>query len=141
MKQQHSIRERVAPFAISAAVILGDRWSKLVIRHSMGAFETIPVVPGWLRIIHTENPGAAFGMLADGNTLLRSAVLIGVSALVLLFVASALWRRGSTFTSVLTRLALSLILGGAAGNLYDRVFRGTVTDFNEVYHGSWSFPA
>jgi signal peptidase II len=99
------------------------------------------VIPGWLRIIHTENPGAAFGILADGNRWLRGGILIGVSALVLVFVVSALWGRRTTFTSPLGRAALGLILGGAAGNLYDRVVSGMVTDFIEVYHGSWSFPA
>jgi signal peptidase II len=52
-----------------------------------------------------------------------------------------LWGRGSSFTGIVARLGLSLVLGGAAGNLYDRIVRGTVTDFIEVYHGTWSFPA
>jgi signal peptidase II len=60
---------------------------------------------------------------------------------VLLLVASALWSRRSTLTSVATRIGLASILGGAIGNLYDRILRGTVTDFIEVYHGTWTFPA
>ena len=96
---------------------------------------------GWLRIIHTENPGAAFGILANGNRWLRGGILIGVSALVLAFVISALWGRRTTFTSAPARFGLALILGGATGNLYDRIVHGTVTDFVEVYHGTWSFPA
>ncbi|MDQ2949130.1 MAG: signal peptidase II [Acidobacteriota bacterium] len=107
----------------------------------MSALDAVPVIPGWLQIIHTENPGAAFGMLAEGNPFLRSAVLIGVSALVLVFVAFALWGRGSSYSAPMTRFGLALILGGAVGNLYDRVTRGTVTDFIEVFHGTWSFPA
>jgi signal peptidase II len=122
-------------------VIIGDRISKLGIQRSMTHFDSVSVVPGWLRIIHTENPGAAFGVLAEGNPFLRSAVLIGVSAAVLVFVALALWGRGSSFNTPLTRFGLSLILGGAIGNLYDRVLYGAVTDFIEVYHGAWSFPA
>ncbi len=107
----------------------------------MNGFDTVPVIPGWLQIIHTENPGAAFGMLAEGNPFVRSAVLIGISALVLIFVASALLGRSGSFSAPLARFGLALILGGAIGNLYDRVTRGTVTDFIEVFHGSWSFPA
>jgi len=106
----------------------------------MTVVDAIPVVPGWLRIVHTENPGAAFGVLAEGNQFLRGAVLIGVSTVVLIFVVSALWNR-SSFTATVARLGLSLILGGAIGNMYDRVVRGTVTDFIEVYHGAWAFPA
>jgi signal peptidase II len=131
----------MAPLVFTALVVIGDRVSKLFIQHRMNGFDTVPVIPGWLQIIHTENPGAAFGMLAEGNPFVRSAVLIGVSALVLIFVASALLGRSGSFSAPLARFGLALILGGAIGNLYDRVTRGTVTDFIEVFHGSWSFPA
>ncbi len=132
---------RAAPFALSLLIVLADRWSKIAIQHSMSSFDSVSIIPGWLRIIHTENPGAAFGILAEGNPWLRSGILIGVSALVLVFVVSALWGSRTAFTHVTSRVALGLVLGGAAGNLYDRVVHGTVTDFIEVYHGGWSFPA
>lgn len=131
-----------AALLIAAVVVIADRASKLAIQSSFHAhYESISIIPGWLRIIHAENPGAAFGVLADGNPWLRSGILIGVSGLVLLFVAGALFRKRSSFTGGLSRFALSLILGGATGNLYDRVLHGTVTDFIEVYRGAWSFPA
>jgi signal peptidase II len=129
------------PLFVASAVVAGDRVTKLLIQKNVTAFDAISVIPGWLRIIHTENPGAAFGMLADGNPLLRSLVLIGVSGLVLVFVASALLNRNGAFSAVPTRLGLSFVLGGAVGNLYDRLVHGTVTDFIEAYHGTWSFPA
>lgn len=129
------------PLVLSAVVVFADRLSKISIQHSMTLFDSVPVIPGLLRIVHTENPGAAFGVLAEGNPFLRSAVLIGVSAAVLVFVAFALWGRGTSFNSALTRFGLSLILGGATGNLYDRILHGAVTDFIEIYHGAWSFPA
>lgn len=136
-----SIIARLMPLAASLLVIVADRFSKTYIQHSMSIFDSISVIPGWLRMVHAENPGAAFGMLAEGNPVLRSAVLIGVSTLVLIFIASALWSRASSFVAPAARLGLSLVLGGAIGNLYDRVVYGTVTDFIEVYHGAWSFPA
>jgi len=129
------------PLLIASAVIIGDRLSKLFIQQSFSNFDSVSLIPDWLRIIHTENPGAAFGVLADGNPWLRGGILIGVSGLVLVFVASALFGRRSTLSGAAARFALSLILGGALGNLYDRVIHGTVTDFIEVYHGSWAFPA
>lgn len=132
---------RFAPFGLSLLIVLADRWSKIGIQRSIGSFDSVSLIPGWLRIIHTENPGAAFGILAEGNPWLRSGILIGVSALVLVFVVSALWGQRTMFPNVISRVALALILGGAAGNLYDRVVHGTVTDFIEVYHGGWSFPA
>jgi signal peptidase II len=139
--QQRNTRFQLLLFVVSLAVVAADRVSKLLIQHSMTAMDSISVFPGWLRIIHTENPGGAFGVLAEDNTLLRTVVLIGVSAVVLVFVLRALWSHSSSFDALVTRLGLALILGGAIGNLYDRVVRGTVTDFIEVYHGSWSFPA
>jgi signal peptidase II len=132
---------RIFAFIIALIVVAADHITKVMIQHSMNSFDIIPVIPGLLRLVHTENPGAAFGVLAEGNPILRKVVLIGVSFVVLCFVLSALWSRNSSYTSRPTRFGLGLILGGALGNLYDRIAHGTVTDFIEVFHGSWSFPA
>ncbi len=129
------------PFLIAALIVIADRITKWQIRTRLSELDSVSVIPGLFRLVHTENPGAAFGMLANGSPLLRNVVLIGVAFAVLFFVASALWNRRSGFVSVWPRLSFSLILGGAAGNLYDRVGRGTVTDFLEVYNGDWTFPA
>ena len=132
---------RIAPLLAALVIIAGDRLTKLFIQRSMGVFDSVSVSPNWLRIIHTENPGAAFGMLAEGSPAIRAIVLIGISAVVLIFVLAALLGKSSAFSAPLTRFGLGLILGGAFGNLYDRIVHGTVTDFIEVYHGTWSFPA
>ena len=141
MSRPRTLLSQAAPLLIALAVIAADRVSKLSIQHSLSFFDNISVISGWLQIIHTENPGAAFGVLANGNPWLRSGILIGVSGLVLVFVATALFGRRSAFTGTAARVGLSLVLGGAVGNLYDRILHGTVTDFIEVYHGGWSFPA
>lgn len=132
---------RLMALAVAILIAIADRLTKVSIQHNLYSYENIPVVPGWLRIVHTENPGAAFGMLADGSPFLRAAVLVGVSSLVMLFVAHSLWSKSSSYTSLASRFGLGLILGGAIGNLVDRISRGTVTDFIEVFHGEWSFPA
>jgi signal peptidase II len=132
---------RWLPAGIAFAVIVLDRITKVYIRHHLGGYDSIPVIAGWFRIVHTENPGAAFGMLADASPAVRMFALVGVSVLVLFFVANALFGRRSSFTRTATRLGLGFILGGAIGNLYDRLTAGTVTDFLEVYNGTWSFPA
>ncbi len=123
---------------IAATVVVGDRITKDSIHRSLSPYDSVSVLPNWLRIVHSENPGAAFGILAESSPALRTVVLIGVSSLVLIFVAVSLWNR---MQSVLAGAGLALILGGAFGNLYDRVVHRTVTDFIEVYHGDWSFPA
>src|SRR5947209_10799372 len=132
---------RIFASIIALIVVAADHVTKVMIQHAMNSFDSIPVIPGLLRIVHTENPGAAFGILAEGSPILRSIVLIGVSSVVLCFVLSALWSRHSSYGTLPTRFGLGLILGGALGNLYDRIAHGTVTDFIEVFHGSWSFPA
>jgi signal peptidase II len=119
------------PFLLSALVIAFDRITKLYIRGHLSDFDSIPVIPGLFRIVHTENPGAAFGILADSNPV----------SLVLVFILSTLLRRSAGSSQWISRIALALILGGAVGNLYDRIFRGMVTDFLEIYNGGWSFPA
>jgi signal peptidase II len=135
------LRSRWLPFAIAAGVLVLDRVTKIYIRDHFSYFDIRGVIPNWFRIIHTENPGAAFGMLADGNPVVRGFVLVGISLVVLFFVVSTLLKRSAGFAGLASRIGLGFILGGAAGNLYDRIFRGTVTDFIEVYHGAWSFPA
>jgi signal peptidase II len=139
--QYSGFATRWMPLWIAAAVFALDRLTKVYIRAHLSSYDAIQVIPGWFRIVHTENPGAAFGMLADGSPFVRGVVLIGISALVLFFVLNALLDRQSSFNSTANRIGLALILGGAIGNLYDRVLAGKVTDFIEVYKGSWSFPA
>ena len=129
------------PFLLAALIVAADRMTKIYIQTHFSAWDSVSVIPGFFRIVHAENPGAAFGILADHDGPLRALILIGVSSVVLLFVVFSLISRTSAFTSMAARLGLALILGGAVGNLYDRIVHGTVTDFIEVYYGAWSFPA
>ena len=128
-------------FLWAAAIAGADHVTKVYIRSNISFYDSISVVPGWFRIVHTENPGAAFGVLADGEPRMRTALLVGVAVIVLSVVAVALWNRRGVLASPATRFGLALIFGGACGNLFDRVTRGTVTDFLELYHRGWSFPA
>ncbi len=141
MRDLRNIYGRVLAIVIALVVFVTDRLTKVMIQHGLNSFDDVPVIPGLLRITHAENPGAAFGVLSEGNPILRAIVLHGVTFVVICFVAAALWRRTGPYTTLLSRFALGLILGGALGNFLDRVTRGTVTDFIEVFHGSWTFPA
>ena len=141
MKKLVSWIVRYVPLIMAACIVVGDRITKLRIQQNFSSLDVVTVIPGWLRLVHNENPGAAFGMLADGNPILRSILLIGVSAVVLILVLLALIVRTPAYAGALTRFGLGSVLGGALGNLYDRAGRGTVTDFIEVFHGDWIFPA
>lgn len=131
---------RTGPFAIAFGIFVLDRITKLIIQTHVTALETLRVIPGFFNIVHAENPGVAFGFLAESESAWRNVFLIALSATVLIFITTLLWKARGT-ESWLLRVGLALVLGGASGNLYDRVSTGTVTDFVEVYAGQHFFPA
>jgi signal peptidase II len=134
------MRRRLIPFLIAAVVVALDRLTKSLIKTHVSAVDSITVVPGWLNIVHSENPGIAFGMLADATGAWRDILLIGFSSVVLVAIAVMLLRSSAPRDAWL-RAGLGLILGGAFGNLYDRIVNGTVTDFVEAHAGGHYFPA
>lgn len=133
------ISPRLAALVFAAGVFSLDLATKTLIRARVSLWDTYVVLPGLLNIVHTENRGIAFGLFSDGGGEWRSLVLIAVSAAVLAFVASLLWQRGPQPGAV--RVALALVLGGACGNLYDRLVHGAVTDFIDVHLGRYHWPA
>jgi signal peptidase II len=124
---------RLIPFAGAAAIFALDRVTKIWIERTVSAWDIIAVIPGLFNIIHSENTGMAFSLLADADPMIRKLVLIGLAGAVLCFVVWMLWKS----TGRLQRAALSLVLGGASGNLYDRIVRGSVTDFLDFYFGDF----
>jgi len=126
-------RRLAGPLALALAILIADRASKAWIERHISAWDIWPVVPGWVNIIHAENPGMAFSLLSTASPGVRAVVLIGLATAVLVIVAVMLWRS----TEVLERWALALVMGGAVGNLWDRLARGTVTDFIDFYWGDW----
>lgn len=130
--------KRSVCFLISLLVIVLDRCSKLWVVKHIQPGSAITVIPHVFRITHVLNFGAAFSMFASSTS--PDAVrwcLIGFSLVAAVAVAVLLWKWGRTIT--ITSFALSLILGGAIGNLYDRVKFRFVVDFLEVHivHYHW----
>ncbi len=130
---------RLRSAAIVAAVVALDRLTKLYIRAHVSSFDVYPVIPRFFNIVHTENPGAAFGMLSDSPSQWRSMLLVGVSLAVMTVIGVMLWR--TPLESTLTNWGLALVFGGALGNVVDRMFRGTVTDFLQFFFGPYEFPS
>jgi len=142
------MKARLQSAAAIASVILVDRLTKLYIQAKYSQFDTTPIIANILNIVHVENPGAAFGMLGDAPIAWRRPVLVLFSGAIMAVIGWLLFRPqpkvaalGLTTHSALTRFGLSLVLGGALGNMWDRVFRGTVTDFIQVFIGSYEFPS
>ena len=116
---------------LSALVVLLDRVTKLWIDRHLPMGQTIPVIPHVFRISHVLNFGAAFSMFAESASpvAVRSA-LIGFSVVAGIIVLTMLWRMGRAASPA--SIGLALILGGAIGNLYDRIHFHYVVDFLEV---------
>jgi len=125
---------------IVAVVVLAlDRFSKWIIASRLSLHGGITVIPNFFRIVHVENPGAAFGLFAESSYHWRLTLLIIFSLLALVIVAVLLWKNSEMVSA--TGTALALILGGALGNLWDRVIAGHVTDFLEFHVGSYYWPS
>ena len=124
---------------LTLAIVVIDRASK-------AWFETM-TYEGWNRelihdfiyLVHSRNPGIAFGVLADSASPWTRVFLIGGSIIVIAALAwlFAAGHAGGTMTAA----GLALLLGGAAGNVTDRIFHGAVTDFFEIRFGSYHYPA
>jgi signal peptidase II len=134
---------RLAAFTMAAFVFIFDRATKLLVESNMTTADSYTLIPGCFNLIYTENRGMVFGLMSEGEIEWRSFFLIGLTALILAFVVAVLWQRSPTgmAASRLSRLGLSLVLGGALGNFYDRLAIGAVTDFLDVYIAGYHWPA
>jgi signal peptidase II len=123
---------------LTAFILAFDRVTKMWISAHLPEGRFIPVIPHFLRISHWQNEGAAFSFLADTaapNTVRWG--LIAFTCIASIVILAFLWRLSQRLSA--TTIALALILGGAVGNLYDRILYASVTDFIEVtiVHYHW----
>ena len=124
---------------IAGLVLILDQATKAVVVERFTAATAIPVIPGFFRLVLVENTGMAFGILDDSGSPLVFWILTLVSAAVLGFVGYFLWT--DQVQSAAGRYGLAVVLGGAAGNVADRLARGKVIDFLDFYVGSIHWPA
>ncbi len=137
MSYPHAMRRY--HFLIAFLVVLLDRLSKLAIEKNLSLHDSISLIPGFFRLTHIENRGAAFGLFADSPSEWKIAGLVLFSLIALVIVATLLWKNSHSLT--ITGVGLSLILGGAIGNLWDRLVSGHVVDFLLFYVGQYQWPA
>ncbi len=129
---------RATHFVLALIVILLDRWSKRLVAARIALYTHIQIIPGFFRITHTENTGAAFSLFADSPSHWKTSLLIGFSLIAMIVVSVLLWKQARALS--ITGIALSLILGGAVGNLWDRIASGRVVDFLLVYIKQYQWP-
>jgi signal peptidase II len=124
---------------IAALVVLGDRISKWLVAQRITLHDNVEIVPGFFRLTHVQNQGAAFGLFSESPSEWKAAMLILFSVAALGVVSALLWKNGNALNS--TAIALSLVFGGALGNLWDRVASGRVIDFLDFNLGPHHWPA
>ncbi|MGA1988926.1 MAG: signal peptidase II [Candidatus Sulfotelmatobacter sp.] len=129
---------RALHFLLALLVVLLDRWTKRVVATRIALYRQIQIIPGFFRITHTENTGAAFSLFADSTSHWKTGLLIGFSLLAMVIVTVLLWKQTRALT--ISGVALSLILGGAVGNLWDRLASGRVVDFLLFYVKRYEWP-
>src|SRR5690606_728386 len=123
---------------LSLALIVADQATKLLALSGLALHDPVPVLEGWLNWTLTYNYGAAFSFLSDASGWQRwffSVLAVAISALLAAWLARLPrgdWRQALPF---------ALIIGGALGNLVDRLRFGYVVDFIDVYRGDWHWPA
>ncbi len=125
-------------FLIALLIVILDRASKWLVAKDISLHDSIQLIPHVFYLTHVENRGAAFGLFAESPSQWKIGMLILFSIVALVVVSALLWRSGHAVT---TGIGLSLILGGAIGNLWDRLLNGRVVDFLLVYLGSYQWPA
>ena len=138
-RMKESALYRTAYFLVSLAVLLLDQWTKGVVMRTFQIHESREVLSGLFDLTYVQNSGAAFGLFASVDSSLKAIVLNSVAVLVFLIVSVYAIR--SSHKSVRLQVGLALILGGAVGNLLDRVRFTYVVDFLDFSISGHHWPA
>jgi len=132
------VRRQLPYLLLIAAIVVLDQLTKALVVRSIGLHDYIPIVDGLASLSHVRNHGAAFGLLSDWNLPYQSLLLSLLSLTALGAIATYFVRLPPS--ARLPRLALALVLGGAVGNVIDRVRLGYVVDFLHVYWREYQWP-
>ena len=116
---------------ITALIITADQISKSLIKSTMTLYDVIPVIPGFFQLNYITNKGLAFGI----NLPIGISFFSGISLIITCFLVWILWCERKN--NLLMRISLALILGGAIGNLIDRILFGEVVDFFDFMIGDF----
>ena len=122
---------------VAAVIVVADQVTKLLIRREFELYDTTAVIPNLFSLTRIHNTGAAFGLLDGVDLPFKTALLAVVSVAAL--AGLVMFAVSLPEIHRLARVGVALVVGGAAGNLIDRVWLGYVVDFVDVYWGTWHF--
>ena len=134
-----SLPSRLRWLWLTLAVVLLDRATKAWFEARTVEGWRHEVIHNFIYLVHSRNPGIAFGVLADSASPITRVILIAGSLAVIGVLAWLLVT--GKIVSTMGSAGLALLLGGAAGNVSDRIFHGAVTDFFELWFGAYHYPA
>lgn len=122
---------------VVTVVVLLDQVVKAFVRSRLALHESVTVIPGFFDLTRVHNTGAAYGFLNGVDFPFKAVLLAGVASAAL--IGLAVYASTLDRSQALTRAGLTLVIGGAAGNLIDRFTMGYVLDFFDLYSGHWHF--
>jgi signal peptidase II len=134
------LRSRRLELWLPILIVAFDQLTKAIIRSTIPLYSSVTVIPGLLNLTHVLNSGAAFGILNTADFAFKTVVIAIVQTSALIGVG--LYAASLAHHQLVARTAFALIIGGAAGNLVDRIVAGSVVDFVDVYwrtHHFWAF--
>jgi signal peptidase II len=124
---------------VASAVLAADVATKALVEARIPLHHVVPVIDGLFALVHVRNTGAAFSLLAEAPEAVRVPLFVGIAIAAAVVVLSFVRRLDDRRWGLTT--ALAMVLGGAAGNLVDRIRYGAVVDFLLVYWRDWHWPA
>ena len=133
------IMKRWNYFGIALGVVVADQATKAAVVARFTDDAMVTIIPGLFRLVHVENRGIAFGLFSDSSSPLAGTILLLISMAAIVLIGVLLWQHHPAATG--TGIGLAVILGGASGNLVDRLLRGQVVDFLDFYIASYHWPA
>ena len=131
------MRDRRIEILLPAAIVAVDQMTKAVVRSKLPLYSSRTIIPGFMDFTHVPNSGIAYGLLQNVDFPFKTVLIAVIAAAMMISVG--VYAAGLAKHQLIARIGLALIIGGAAGNLIDRVVTGSVVDFVDVYWRTWHF--
>lgn len=125
-------------YILIASIIIADQVTKTIVAKTINLYSSVTVIPGLINLNHIHNRGAILGLFSKNGSSAVYILLTIASLLALSFVVYYFLK--TPFSERIMKISLSLILAGALGNQIDRIFKGYVIDFIDVYVKRWHWP-
>ncbi len=122
---------------LGVLTVVLDQGTKAAVRTLLPLYDSVAVIPGFLDFTYVQNTGAAFGLLNSADVPFKPAIMTVVALTALIAISTYAMKTSSQ--DPMGQIGLALVMGGAVGNLIDRVTTGYVVDFVDAYWGDWHF--